>query len=162
MRSRLGDPRHRAWPGRELALVSCKVSENGALSSTSMCWRSSAADRQADLASSGSAYRRQQSLAGCSPAEVEALTACVFGAIPLQFPSGAARLVADPLLFEALSTNRLLTPGARTTVDHSRYRRLFYISPDRRSRPFAVLANWASALISAAWRKNPVYSRHDA
>ena len=40
--------------------------------------------------------------------------------------------------------------------------RIIYISPDRRSRPFAALANRASALIFAAWRENPVYSRHDA
>ncbi len=48
-----------------------------------------AADRQADLASPARHIGGSKaSLA--SPAEVEALTACVFGAIPLQFPSGAA------------------------------------------------------------------------
>ena len=54
-----------------------------------------------------------------------------------------------------------LTPGAWTGRSFSTPKTI-YISPDQRSRPFAVLANRASALISAAWRKNPVYSRHDA
>ena len=54
-----------------------------------------------------------------------------------------------------------LTPGAWTGRSFSTPKTI-YISPDQRSRPFAVLANRASAQISAAWRKNPVYSRHDA
>ncbi len=51
-----------------------------------------------------------------------------------------------------------LTPDAWTGRSFS-IPKTTYISPDRRSRPFAVLANQASALISAVWRKNPVYSR---
>ena len=68
------------------ALV-CKVKGNGA------------ADRQADLASLARHIGGSKaSLA--SPAEVEALTACVFGAIPPFSFHPALRLVADPLLFE--------------------------------------------------------------
>ena len=67
------------------ALV-CKVKGNGA-------------DRQADLASLARHIGGSKaSLA--SPAEVEALTACVFGAIPPFSFHPALRLVADPLLFE--------------------------------------------------------------
>ena len=58
-----------------------------------------AADRQADLASLARHIGGSKaSLA--SPAEVEALTACVFGAIPPFSFHPALRLVADPLLFE--------------------------------------------------------------
>lgn len=84
MRSRLGNPRHRAWRGAK-ALV-CKVKGNGVNQHVLAIL---AADRQADLASLARHIGGSKaSLA--SPAEVEALTACVFGAIPLQFPSGAA------------------------------------------------------------------------
>ncbi|AIK79905.1 YbaK/prolyl-tRNA synthetase associated domain-containing protein [Klebsiella pneumoniae] len=58
-----------------------------------------AADRQADLASLARHIGGSKaSLA--SPAEVDALTACVFGAIPPFSFHPALRLVADPLLFE--------------------------------------------------------------
>ncbi len=63
------------------ALV-CKVKGNGVNQHVLAIL---AADQQADLA---------------SPAEVEALTACVFGAIPPFSFHPALRLVADPLLFE--------------------------------------------------------------
>ncbi|MFG0518228.1 YbaK/prolyl-tRNA synthetase associated domain-containing protein [Kluyvera intermedia] len=57
------------------------------------------ADQQADLA------RLARHIGGlkaslASPAEVDALTACVFGAIPPFSFHNALRLVADPLLFE--------------------------------------------------------------
>ncbi|KAB1181428.1 YbaK/EbsC family protein, partial [Escherichia coli] len=58
-----------------------------------------AADRQADLASLARHIGGSKaSLA--SPAAVDALTACVFGAIPPFRFHPAVRLVADPLLFE--------------------------------------------------------------
>lgn len=58
-----------------------------------------AADQQADLASLARHIGGSKaSLA--SPAEVDALTACVFGAIPPFSFHPALRLVADPLLFE--------------------------------------------------------------
>lgn len=58
-----------------------------------------AADQQADLA------QLAQHIGGlkaslASPAEVDALTACAFGAIPPFSFHRALRLVADPLLFE--------------------------------------------------------------
>ncbi len=94
MRSRLGNPRHRAWPGAK-ALV-CKVKGNGVNQHVLAIL---AADRQADLASLARHIGGSKaSLA--SPAEVEALTACVFGAIPPFSFHPALRLVADPLLFE--------------------------------------------------------------
>ena len=57
------------------------------------------ADQQADLS------RLAQYIGGvkaslASPAEVDALTACVFGAIPPFSFHSALRLVADPLLFD--------------------------------------------------------------
>lgn len=57
------------------------------------------ADQQADLA------RLARHIGGlkaslASPAEVDALTACAFGAIPPFSFHNALRLVADPLLFE--------------------------------------------------------------
>lgn len=57
------------------------------------------ADQQADLA------RLARHIGGlkaslASPAEVDALTACVFGALPPFSFHNALRLVADPLLFE--------------------------------------------------------------
>ncbi|MEZ2604333.1 YbaK/prolyl-tRNA synthetase associated domain-containing protein [Kluyvera intermedia] len=57
------------------------------------------ADQQADLA------RLARHIGGlkaslASPAEVDALTACVFGAIPPFSFHNTLRLVADPLLFE--------------------------------------------------------------
>ncbi|MDR8351735.1 YbaK/prolyl-tRNA synthetase associated domain-containing protein, partial [Acinetobacter baumannii] len=58
-----------------------------------------AADQQADLASLARHIGGSKaSLA--SPAEVEALTACVFGATPPFSFHPALRLLADPLLFE--------------------------------------------------------------
>jgi len=58
-----------------------------------------AADLQADLSQLASHFGGSKaSLA--SPAEVEALTACVFGAIPPFSFHPELRLVADPLLFE--------------------------------------------------------------
>ena len=57
------------------------------------------ADQQADLASLARHIGGlKASLA--SPAEVDALTACVFGAIPPFSFHNALRLIADPLLFE--------------------------------------------------------------
>ncbi len=63
-----------------------------------MCWRSSPPIGR-PTSPAGPAYRRQQSPLA-SPAEVDALTACVFGAIPPFSFHPALRLVADPLLFE--------------------------------------------------------------
>jgi Ala-tRNA(Pro) deacylase len=57
-----------------------------------------AADLQADLARLAE-YVGGSKASLASPAEVDALTACVFGAIPLS-ASIPLRLVADPLLFE--------------------------------------------------------------
>ena len=94
MRSRLGDPRHALGQGAK-ALV-CKVKGNGVNQHVLAIL---AADRQADLASLARHIGGSKaSLA--SPAEVEALTACVFGAIPPFSFHPALRLVADPLLFE--------------------------------------------------------------
>ena len=77
------------------ALV-CKVKGNGV---KKLILAILAADRQADLASLARHIGGSKaSLA--SPAEVEALTACVFGAIPPFSFHPALRLVADPLLFE--------------------------------------------------------------
>ena len=77
------------------ALV-CKVKGNGVNQHVLAIL---AADRQADLASLARHIGGSKaSLA--SPAEVEALTACVFGAIPPFSFHPALRLVADPLLFE--------------------------------------------------------------
>ena len=77
------------------ALV-CKVKGNGVKKHVLAIL---AADRQADLASLARHIGGSKaSLA--SPAEVEALTACVFGAIPPFSFHPALRLVADPLLFE--------------------------------------------------------------
>lgn len=76
------------------ALV-CKVKGNGV---KKLILAILAADRQADLSLLASHFGGlKASLA--SPAEVDALTGCVFGAIPLQFSSDLT-LVADPLLFE--------------------------------------------------------------
>jgi Ala-tRNA(Pro) deacylase len=57
-----------------------------------------AADLQADLARLA-AYIGGSKASLASPAEVDALTACVFGAIPPFSFHPALRLVADPLLF---------------------------------------------------------------
>ena len=77
------------------ALV-CKVKGNGVNQHVLAIL---AADRQADLASLARHIGGSKaSLA--SPAEVDALTACVFGAIPPFSFHPALRLVADPLLFE--------------------------------------------------------------
>lgn len=77
------------------ALV-CKVKGNGVNQHVLAIL---AADQQADLA------LLAQHIGGlkaslASPAEVNALTACVFGAIPPFSFHRALRLVADPLLFE--------------------------------------------------------------
>lgn len=77
------------------ALV-CKVKGNGVNQHVLAIL---AADQQADLA------RLAQHIGGlkaslASPAEVDALTACVFGAIPPFSFHPALRLVADPMLFE--------------------------------------------------------------
>ena len=62
-----------------------------------------AADLRADLARLASHFGAlKASLA--SPAEVEALTACVFGAIPPFSFHPALHLVADPLLFQRVDT----------------------------------------------------------
>ncbi|HHG8772505.1 TPA: YbaK/prolyl-tRNA synthetase associated domain-containing protein [Raoultella planticola] len=80
------------------ALV-CKVKGNGVKQHVLAIL---AADRQADLS------RVAQHIGGskaslASPAEVDALTACVFGAIPPFSFHPALRLIADPLLFERFS-----------------------------------------------------------
>ncbi|MEB6632144.1 YbaK/prolyl-tRNA synthetase associated domain-containing protein [Kluyvera cryocrescens] len=77
------------------ALV-CKVKGNGVNQHVLAIL---AADQQADLS------RLAQHIGGlkaslASPAEVDALTACVFGAIPPFSFHSALRLVADPLLFD--------------------------------------------------------------
>ena len=60
------------------------------------------ADQQADLAKVADAVGgRRASLA--SPAEVDSLTGCVFGAIPPFSFQPALKLVVDPLLFERYS-----------------------------------------------------------
>lgn len=60
------------------------------------------ADQQADLAKVADAVGgRRASLA--SPAEVDSLTGCVFGAIPPFSFHPALKLVVDPLLFERYS-----------------------------------------------------------
>ena len=60
------------------------------------------ADQQADLARVADALGgRRASLA--SPAEVDTLTGCVFGAIPPFSFHPDLRLVVDPLLFERFS-----------------------------------------------------------
>ena len=77
------------------ALV-CKVKGNGVKKHILAIL---AADRQADLSLLASHFGGlKASLA--SPAEVDALTGCVFGAIPPFSFHPALRLVADPLLFE--------------------------------------------------------------
>lgn len=57
------------------------------------------ADQQADLAKIA-AYFGGLRASLASPAEVDALTGCVFGAIPPFSFHDALKLVADPLLFE--------------------------------------------------------------
>lgn len=142
--------------GRGAKALVCKVKGNGVNQHVLAIL---AADRQADLASLARHIGGSKaSLA--SPAEVEALTACVFGAIP---PSVSIRRCGwwrTRCCLNAFHKSPL-TPGAWTGRSFSTPKTI-YISPDQRSRTFAVLANRASAQISAAWRKNPVYSRHDA
>lgn len=80
------------------ALV-CKVKGNGVNQHVLAIL---AADRQADLS------RVARHIGGskaslASPAEVDALTACVFGAIPPFSFHPALRLIADPLLFDRFS-----------------------------------------------------------
>ncbi|WP_333011891.1 YbaK/prolyl-tRNA synthetase associated domain-containing protein [Kluyvera sichuanensis] len=77
------------------ALV-CKVKGNGVSQHVLAIL---AADQQADLA------QLAQHIGGlkaslASPAEVDALTACVFGAIPPFSFHPSLRLIADPLLFD--------------------------------------------------------------
>ncbi|VDR27943.1 Prolyl-tRNA deacylase proX [Raoultella terrigena] len=88
-----------------------------------------AADQQADLA------RLAQHVGGskaslASPAEVDALTACVFGAIPPFSFHPALRLVADPLLFENFSE---IAFNARSAgpLNYPRYGRLSAHRPSR-------------------------------
>ncbi len=77
------------------ALV-CKVKGNGVNQHVLAIL---AADQQADLAKIATHIGGlRASLA--SPAEVDALTGCVFGAIPPFSFHSALKLVADPLLFE--------------------------------------------------------------
>lgn len=83
------------------------------------------ADRQADLTSVAEAVGgRRASLA--SPAEVDALTGCVFGAIPPFSFHPDLKLVVDPLLFErfeeiAFNAGRL---DRSVIVNTDDYRRL--------------------------------------
>ncbi len=107
------------------ALV-CKVKGNGVNQHVLAIL---AADRQADLASLARHIGGSKaSLA--SPAEVEALTACVFGAIPPFSFHPALRLVADPLLFERFP-QIAFNAGRLDRLDHSRHRRLFTYRPTR-------------------------------
>ncbi|WP_434668625.1 YbaK/prolyl-tRNA synthetase associated domain-containing protein [Klebsiella sp. B345] len=77
------------------ALV-CKVKGNGVNQHVLAIL---AADQQADLSRLAQHLgARKASLA--SPAEVDTLTACVFGAIPPFSFHPALRLIADPLLFD--------------------------------------------------------------
>ena len=124
------------------ALV-CKVKGNGVNQHVLAIL---AADRQADLASLARHIGGSKaSLA--SPAEVDALTACVFGAIPPFSFHPALRLVADPLLFErfpqiAFNAGRLDRSIILDTEDYlhiarpeiATFRRLSYpgIRPDFR------------------------------
>lgn len=133
--------------GRGAKALVCKVKGNGVNQHVLAIL---AADRQADLASLARHIGGSKaSLA--SPAEVDALTACVFGAIP---PSVSIRRCGwwrTRCCLNAFHKSPL-TPGAWTGRSFSTPKTI-YISPDQRSRPFAVLANRASAQISAAWRK---------
>ncbi|WP_258179994.1 YbaK/prolyl-tRNA synthetase associated domain-containing protein [Siccibacter turicensis] len=85
------------------------------------------ADRQASLAALAAAMQGSKaSLA--SPAEVEALTGCVFGAIPPFSFHPALTLVADPLLFErfdeiAFNAGRLDRSIILHTADYLRIAR---------------------------------------
>ena len=127
------------------ALV-CKVKGNGVNQHVLAIL---AADQQADLASLARHIGGSKaSLA--SPAEVDAPSASIrrCGWWPTRCCLSAFH--KSPLTPDAWIGRSFSIP------------RIIYISPDRRSRPFAALANRASALIFAAWRENPVYSRHDA
>lgn len=86
-----------------------------------------AADRQADLARLAE-YIGGSKASLASPAEVETLTACEFGAIPPFSFHPALRLVADPLLFErfpeiAFNAGRLDTSIILDTADYLRIAR---------------------------------------
>ncbi|MGV0277700.1 YbaK/prolyl-tRNA synthetase associated domain-containing protein [Klebsiella pneumoniae] len=110
------------------ALV-CKVKGNGVNQHVLAIL---AADRQADLASLARHIGGSKaSLA--SPAEVDALTACVFGAIPPFSFHPALRLVADPLLFErfpqiAFNAGRL---DRSIILDTEDYLPRFYVSTSK-------------------------------
>lgn len=82
------------------------------------------ADRQADLSKVAAAVGgKRASLA--SPAEVDALTGCVFGAIPPFSFHHDLKLVVDPLLFEryekiAFNAGRLDKSVVLNTTDYQR------------------------------------------
>lgn len=105
------------------ALV-CKVKGNGVKQHILAVL---AADQQADLA------RLAQHLGGlkaslASPAEVDQLTACVFGAIPPFSFHPSLRLIADPLLFSrydeiAFNAGRLEKSVILNTGDYLRIAR---------------------------------------
>lgn len=105
------------------ALV-CKVKGNGI---KQLVLAVLAADRQADLS------RIAQHVGGlkaslASPAEVEELTACVFGAIPPFSFHPSLRLIADPLLFSryeeiAFNAGRLEKSIILNTEDYLRIAR---------------------------------------
>lgn len=110
--------------GRGAKALVCKVKGNGVNQHVLAIL---AADRQADLASLARHIGGSKaSLA--SPAEVEALTACVFGAIPFSFHP-ALRRWRTRCCLNAFHKSPL-TPGTGP-VDHSRHRRLFTYRPTR-------------------------------
>lgn len=86
-----------------------------------------AADKQADLAALAAGIGGSKaSLA--SPAEVDSLTGCVFGAIPPFSFHPSLKLVADPLLFErvdeiAFNAGRLEKSIVLNTADYLRIAR---------------------------------------
>ncbi|MEW5561372.1 YbaK/prolyl-tRNA synthetase associated domain-containing protein [Enterobacter asburiae] len=83
-------------PGQGAKALVCKVKGNGVKQHVLAIL---AADQQADLSRLASHLGGlKASLA--SPAEVDSLTACVFGAIPPFSFHPSLKLVADPLLFE--------------------------------------------------------------
>ncbi len=87
-----------------------------------MSWRILSADQQANLAELANHLGGlRASLA--SPAEVDALTGCVFGLSPLFSFHPNLKLVADPLLFERFN-EIAFNAGVLEKIGHYEYRRL--------------------------------------
>lgn len=97
MRGSVRNSGHRSGSGAK-ALV-CKVKGNGVNQHVLAILP---ADQQADLGQLAS-YLGGLRASLASPAEVDALTGCVFGAIPPFSFHPQLKLVADPLLFERYS-----------------------------------------------------------